>query len=76
MLHAATQAGARHVVLVSSAMVYGAYENNAVPLTEDAILRPDVEFVYARQLAAVEALADQWRLGDPTANGHRAAARR
>ena len=66
VLHAATRAGAGHVVLVSSAMVYGAYDNNAVPLTEDAILRPDVEFVYARQLAAVEALADQWRLGDPT----------
>jgi nucleoside-diphosphate-sugar epimerase len=45
-------------------MVYGAYDNNPVPLTEDAILRPDVEFVYARQLAAVEVLADQWRVAD------------
>jgi len=52
---------ANHLVLVSSAMVYGAWGNNPVPLTEDAILRPDVEFVYARQLAAAEAMADRWR---------------
>jgi nucleoside-diphosphate-sugar epimerase len=51
----------RHVVLVSSAMVYGAWPNNPVPITEDAALRPDVEFAYARQLGAVEQLVDSWR---------------
>ncbi|MBI4935163.1 MAG: NAD-dependent epimerase/dehydratase family protein [Actinobacteria bacterium] len=51
-----------HVVLVSSAMVYGAWANNPVPLTEDEVLRPDVEFAYARQLGAVEQLVDAWRL--------------
>ena len=56
---------ARHLVLVSSAMVYGAWANNPVPITEEAVLRPDVEFVYARQLGAVEQLADEWRLGVP-----------
>lgn len=56
---------ARHVVLVSSAMVYGAYANNPVPLTEDAPLRPDVEFAFARQLGAVEQLVDEWRLDSP-----------
>ncbi len=61
MLHDATVGGACHVVLVSSAMVYGAYANNPVPLTEDAVLRPDVDFIYARQLATVEAMADRWR---------------
>jgi nucleoside-diphosphate-sugar epimerase len=50
-----------HVVLVSSAMVYGAWPNNPVPITEDAALRPDVEFAYARQLGAVEQLVDAWR---------------
>lgn len=63
MLDEATLGDASHLVLVSSAMVYGAWPNNPVPLTEDAILRPDVEFVYARQLATVEALADRWRRG-------------
>jgi len=52
---------ANHLVFVSSAMVYGAWANNPIPLTEDAILRPDVEFVYARQLAAAEAMSDRWR---------------
>jgi nucleoside-diphosphate-sugar epimerase len=56
---------ARHFVLVSSAMVYGAWANNPVPITEEAVLRPDVEFVYARQLGAVEQLADEWRLAEP-----------
>jgi nucleoside-diphosphate-sugar epimerase len=45
-------------------MVYGAWANNPVPITEEAVLRPDVEFVYARQLGAVEQLADEWRLAD------------
>lgn len=56
---------ARHIVLVSSAMVYGAWDNNPVPLTEDAVLRPDVEFAFARQLAAVEQAADAWRRERP-----------
>lgn len=54
-----------HVVLVSSAMVYGAWANNPVPLTEDAALRPDVDFIYARQLGAAEQLVDEWRRADP-----------
>jgi nucleoside-diphosphate-sugar epimerase len=61
----AEAAEARHVVLVSSAMVYGAWANNPMPLTEDAPLRPDVEFVYARQLGAAEQLVDDWRMAQP-----------
>ena len=55
----------QHVVLVSSAMVYGAWANNPVPITEDEVLRPDVEFAYARQLGAVEQLIDAWRTFRP-----------
>ena len=61
----ADSVGARHVVFVSSALVYGAAANNPVPLTEDATLRPDVEFVFARQLASAEELVEQWRLAQP-----------
>ncbi|MDQ3738893.1 MAG: NAD-dependent epimerase/dehydratase family protein [Actinomycetota bacterium] len=61
VLDRAAASGARHVVFVSSAMVYGAYPNNPIPLTEEAVLRPDVEFVFARQLATAEALVDRWR---------------
>jgi nucleoside-diphosphate-sugar epimerase len=54
-----------HVVLVSSAMVYGAWANNPVPLTEDALLRPDAEFPFARQLGAAEHMIDEWRRAAP-----------
>jgi len=57
----ADRVAAAHVVFVSSALVYGAAANNPVPLTEDATLRPDVEFVFARQLASAEELVEQWR---------------
>ena len=56
---------ATQVVFVSSAMVYGAQANNPVPLTEEAALRPDVEFVFARQLASAEELVEQWRQSVP-----------
>jgi nucleoside-diphosphate-sugar epimerase len=60
----ADRVAAAHVVFVSSALVYGAAANNPVPLTEDATLRPDVEFVFARQLASAEELVEQWRLSE------------
>ncbi|MCU0260662.1 MAG: NAD-dependent epimerase/dehydratase family protein, partial [Ilumatobacteraceae bacterium] len=66
----ALAAQAEHVVVVSSAMVYGAAASNPTPLTEDAVLRPDPAFVYARQLAAAEELVDDWRLAS---RGRRAA---
>jgi nucleoside-diphosphate-sugar epimerase len=46
-------------------MVYGAWANNPVPLTEDAPLRPDVDFVYARQLGSAEQMVDEWRRATP-----------
>ena len=53
--------GAHLLVVVSSAMVYGALASNPVPLTEEAVLRPDPTFVYARQLAAAEEAVEAWR---------------
>src|SRR5690625_3652480 len=41
VLEAATRAGVDHVVLVSDATVYGAWANNPVPLTDDAVVRPN-----------------------------------
>ncbi len=61
----ADRVAASHVLFVSSALVYGAAANNPVPLTEDATLRPDVEFVFARQLASAEELVEQWRSSAP-----------
>ena len=60
-LGAADVLAADQVVFVSSALVYGAQPNNPVPLVEEAVVRPDVEFVFARQLASAEELVEQWR---------------
>jgi NAD dependent epimerase/dehydratase family len=65
LLADAQAAHATHVVVVSSAMVYGALANNPLPITEGAVLRPDPEFVYARQLASAEELVEDWRRAAP-----------
>lgn len=51
--------GPGHVVLVSSALVYGAWANNPVPLTEDTALRPDADL--ALGFVALEQSVDEWR---------------
>lgn len=60
ILDATDRAGARKLVVISSAAVYGAHPDNAVPLDEDAPLRanPDFGFAYQRQL--VEELVAEW----------------
>ena len=62
LLAEADRLEAAQLVVVSSAMVYGAIANNPIPLTEEAVLRPDPTFVYARQLAAAEELIETWRV--------------
>jgi nucleoside-diphosphate-sugar epimerase len=59
LLRSAT--GARRLVYTSSAMVYGAWPNNPVPLTEDAPMRPNPGFGFASAKAESERLALEWR---------------
>src|SRR5207302_7988332 len=61
LLDVAGAVGATHVVLLSSATVYGAWPNNPVPLTEDAALRPNNELEFAVRAAERERLASEWR---------------
>ncbi len=61
LLDAAAATGVAHVVTLSSAMVYGAWANNPVPLTEDAPLRPDPGLPYASAKAESERLVFEWR---------------
>jgi nucleoside-diphosphate-sugar epimerase len=68
VLDAAAEAGVRHAVIMSSAMVYGAWENNSVPLTEDAPIRPNPEFAYAVHLAELERRALDWRADNPASS--------
>ncbi len=60
MLAAAVAAGVSHVVVRSSATVYGARANNPVPLTEDAPLRPEQRFGWAGERADIERLVAEW----------------
>lgn len=64
ILERASRSGIGFVLLLSSAMVYGAWPNNPIPLHEDATLRPDFGFAFARQLATVEQLVDDWRVAE------------
>ena len=61
LLDACADAGVRSVVVLSSALVYGAWPNNPVPLTEDAPLRPDASLPYVIELAEIERLAGELR---------------
>lgn len=65
VLDAAASVGARRVVRISSATVYGAWANNPIPLTEDAALRPNPDFSPAVQGAEVERLLAEWRGSHP-----------
>jgi nucleoside-diphosphate-sugar epimerase len=65
LLAAATAAGIQHVVALSSALVYGAWPNNPLPLTEDAPLRPSADLPYAVERARAELLLASWAADDP-----------
>jgi hypothetical protein len=68
VLDAAGDAGVEHVVLLSSATVYGAWANNPVPLTEEAPLRPNPGVDVAVEAAERERLAQEWRFSHPSAS--------
>lgn len=65
LLDAAGAVGVRHVVLVSSATVYGAWPANPVPLTEDAPVRPNPGVGYPVQKAEIERLGAEWAAAHP-----------
>ncbi len=65
LLEAAGDGGVQHVVLLSSATVYGAWANNALPLAEDATLRPCPEMAFAVQRAEIERRLAEWRHDHP-----------
>lgn len=65
LLDAAGAVGVRHAVLLSSATVYGAWQSNPVPLTEDATVRPNPQFEFAVRAAERERLAAEWATEHP-----------
>lgn len=60
VLEAAATVGARRIVQISSAAVYGAWPNNPVPITEDAALRPNPGFLPALHDAENERRLRHW----------------
>lgn len=65
VLDAAGAVGVATVVVLSTAMVYGAWPDNPVPLTEDAPLRPRPDLAVAVRKAEVERLVSAWRPDHP-----------
>lgn len=65
LLDAAGAVGVRHVVLMSSATVYGAWPANPIPLTEDAPIRPNPGASYPTQKAEIERLGAEWIADHP-----------
>ncbi len=60
VLDALASAGVGHLVVMSSAMVYGAWKGNPVPLTEDAPVRTNPDFDWGLQRHRLERMAKQW----------------
>lgn len=65
LLDAASAASVDHLVVLSDATAYGAWPNNPVPLTEDAVLRPNPGFAYGAERAEIERLTGEWRTAHP-----------
>lgn len=65
VLEAASGAGVRHVTLVTSAMVYGAFPDNPVPLDEAAPLRAARDDSLVGDFVEIERQAESHRHTDP-----------
>jgi nucleoside-diphosphate-sugar epimerase len=61
----AASSGVRRFVHCSSATVYGAWSNNAIPLTEDAIVRPNPGALAAVRSAEMERRLLEWSAEHP-----------
>lgn len=60
VLDSATDADVGHVVIISSAMVYGAWDDNPVPMAEDSPTRPNGELAFVSAKLEMEKLATTW----------------
>lgn len=63
VLDAATETDVAHLVSLSTAMVYGAWVGNPVPITEDAATRPNPDFGWAGLRRDVENATLEWAAG-------------
>jgi nucleoside-diphosphate-sugar epimerase len=68
LLDAASAVSANRFVKASSAAIYGAWEQNQVPLTEEAVLHPNPGFAPALHDAECERLVLDWADAHPNAS--------
>jgi len=66
LLTAVAAEGVRRVVLVTSAMVYGADPDNAVPLDEDGPLRAEADLTLVGDWVEIERVADRIERAHPS----------
>ena len=67
VLEAAAAAGTRQVLVTTSAIAYGAFADNPVPLTEDDPVRGVPDFTYARDKTESDRLCQLWAATTPSA---------
>lgn len=67
VLEAAASTGIKRVVLLSSAMVYGAWSHNPIPITEESFVEPNPDFSFASVKLEIENLAKEWNQDHPSA---------
>src|SRR5439155_13441708 len=65
VLEAASAAGIEQVLVTSSGVAYGAFEDNPVPLTEEHPVRGVASFEYARDKTESDRLCQLWALEHP-----------
>jgi UDP-glucose 4-epimerase len=67
VLQAATDAGVRQVIQISSATAYGAFPDNPKPIAEDWPVRGAPDFSYAKHKADSDRIAQLWAYQNPDA---------
>ncbi len=65
VLESAAAAGTEHVLVTTSAVAYGAFPDNPVPITEDHPVRGVADFSYARDKTESDRLCQLWGLRHP-----------
>src|SRR3954453_10483840 len=65
VLEAASGAGTEHVLVTTSAVAYGAFPDNPVPITEEHPVRGVADFSYARDKTESDRLCQLWDLRHP-----------
>jgi UDP-glucose 4-epimerase len=65
VLAAASKAGARHLVVISDAVVYGAHPDNPLPIPETAPMRANPGYAYGYQRQLAEEMVAEWAQAHP-----------